>query len=884
MDMINKTLAHYEVKEKIGEGGMGEVYRARDTKLGRDVALKFLPESFAVDAERLGRFEREAKLLATLNHANIAAIYGIEQSNSQRYLVLELVEGLDLAQRLAQGPIPEDDTLQVCLQVASALEAAHEQGVVHRDLKPANIKVTPDGRVKVLDFGLAKALELDSGSDHLSHSPTLLASSPTMQGVILGTAAYMSPEQARGKAVDRRADIWAFGCVLFEMLTAKQAFSGETLSDTLASVLKTHANWNLLPAGTPSAIRKLLHRCLDKDPKQRLRDIGEARIVLERVLRGEADEEAASPTVATARRAPLQKMVWPAAAIVLAVVATAVAWSLKGGASDPPLRKFSLAIESEDGRGPNHPVLSPDGTKVVYMLSGGLWLHEFSELAPRQLPTQDHADMPFWSHDGSFIGYLSDGELWKVPVGGGATVKICDPQPNFTGGRGASWGADDHIVFSYGSTDGLQQVSAQGGDPTPFLAISAETETDFHEPSLLPDGRGVVFVTHRKTGTADTIELAADGKRTMLVRVEGQRLWHPVYSPSGHVLYRRSGPNGGIWALPFSLSGLEVTGEAFLVAGAGAYPSASSDGTLGYLRGGSEDAYQLIWLGRDGTFGDPVGEPGPPALGDPALSPDGKRLAVVENRNDETDIWIHDLARGTRTRFTFAEGPEFNPEWSHDGSEIFYMHQMKDSIFARRADGTGEPRPIAAGGSPSVSRDGQFLAFQMDRRETQSDIEYMPLDGSGEAKSFRATPADEFSPRISPDGRYLAYVSNESGQGEVYLTRFPSGEGKWQVSIGGGGHPQWARDGRKLFYRQGGCDIVEVTVDTEPVLALGKPVQITNCEELRLPTQWYRTYTVDGNGERFLILRIDRPEGAKVDIGITVVQNWLAEFASRDGK
>jgi serine/threonine-protein kinase len=865
--MIGKTLTHYTVKEKIGEGGMGEVYRANDTKLGRDVALKILPESFSLDAERLARFDREAKLLAGLNHPNIASIYGIGHSDSQRFLVLELIEGLDLAERLKEGPIAEDDVLQVCLKVAEALEAAHEQGVVHRDLKPANIKVSPDGTVKVLDFGLAKALDIDETSGDLSRSPTLLASSPTIQGVILGTAAYMSPEQARGKIVDRRADIWAFGCVLFELLTGKQPFGGETLSDTFASVLKTQPHWEMLPDGTPAVIKSLIRRCLDKDPKQRLRDIGEARIVIDRVLRGDVEEEAVAPVTAT-RRSLLRRIAWPVGAVMVAVLAGLLVWTFKPGVGDPPLRKFGVAVQIDAGNSPVRPVASPDGNNIAYLLGGVLWVQALDQLEPRELPTEPDADMPFWSPDGSHVGYLAGGQLWKIPLSGGSSVKICDPQPAFTGGRGASWGENDRIVYSYGSS-GLFQVSAQGGDPSPFLELDPETDGDFHEPSVLPDGRGVLFVRHRKDGAPDTIELLSNGERRVLLTVEGQRLWLPTYSGTGHIVYRRAGANGGVWALPFSLSSLEVTGEPFLITSDGHYPSVSEDGTLAYL--------QYVWIGRDGTVGAAVGDPSQ-GTGGPAFSPDGRRLAVVEQRNDDVDIWIYDLERGTRTRFTFGEGPETAPEWSPDGRQIYYFHAAKDSIFVRPADGTGSEQALVKGRMPSVSRDGKFLAYHVQGHESQEDIWYTPLDGSIDPKTIRATAARELDARISPDGRYLAYVSNESGQVEVYLTRFPSGEGKWQVSIGGGRVPIWDRTGRTLYYKKSQCDIVEVEIETEPTLSLGKPVQLTDCEALRLPKRTFKTFDITPDGERFIIMQANNQDPGKIDVGITVVQSWATEF------
>jgi Tol biopolymer transport system component len=875
--MIGKTLAHYEVSEQIGAGGMGEVYRAHDTKLGRDVALKILPESFAADADRLSRFEREAKLLAGLNHSNIAAIYGIEESDAQRFLVLELVEGLDLSKRLAQGPLIVDDALAIGYQMAEALEAAHEQGVVHRDLKPANVVVSPDGTVKVLDFGLAKALESDANASELSHSPTVLASSPTLQGVILGTAAYMSPEQARGKAVDRRADIWAFGVVLFEMLTARSLFSGETVSDTLASVIKSEPDWNALPDDTPRVIVRLIERCLDKNPRTRLRDIGEARVVIDKVLRGEIkDDDTARATADGGGSSARSPIVWIAAIIVVAVAAALAAWTFKPGTPEPRLRKFGLAVHSEAGSSPAEPVISPDGSKIVYVLGGDLFVHELHELSPRKLDSHGGATMPFWSPDGEFIGYLSDGTLWKIPTSGGTSVRICDPAASFTSGRGAAWTPDDRIIYAHGSSP-IYEVSANGGDPRVAVEL-AEDEADFHDPNLLPGGKGTLFVAHRKNDAPDRLELLANGERTLIVHVEGVRLANPAYSSSGHIVYHRTGSNSGVWAVPFSLSKLEVTGEPFPVASDAALPSVSNDGTLVCLRGATGQQIDLVWIDRNGTVGDPVSEV-KPSYFDPEFSPDGKRIAVCEWDGVEVDIWIHDIERKTRTRFTFVEGPQLGPEWTPDGLRVLYYDSRNDTIVSRMADGTGSPTAVGKGREPSISRDGNYLAYHLQGGATQEDLWYTSLDGSQEPKPFLNTRAREMRGRISPDGKYLAYTSDQSGDFDIYLTRFPSGEGKWQVSTNGGNRPRWGRDGDRLYYQESDCDLMEVSVQLEPAVALGTPQRIIDCSELGLNEGFGREFAVFGNGERFMWSKSAVADVERIDVGITVVENWATEFA-----
>jgi Tol biopolymer transport system component len=870
--MIGKTLAHYEVTERLGAGGMGEVYRARDTKLGRDVALKLLPESFAADTERLARFEREAKLLAGLNHTNIAAIYGVEEYDSQRFLVLELVEGVDLSKRLPEGPLIIEDALAVGYQISEALEAAHEQGVVHRDLKPANVIVSPDGTVKVLDFGLGKALETDKGTNNLSHSPTVMASSPTVQGVILGTAPYMSPEQARGKAVDRRADIWAFGVVLLEMLTARRVFDGETVSDTLASVIKSEPDWDSLPDDTPRSIVTLIRRCLDKNPRTRLRDIGEARIIIDKVLRGDTDkglDAAAAAPIST--RNPIVTIV---ATILVAVAVGVAAWFLKPGAPDPPLRKFSLVVESEEGQSPFDPLISPDGSMVAYVLGGKLYIQELDQLNARDLGVEG-ATMPFWSPDSKFIGYLAEGTLWKLPVSGGSSVKICDPVPSFTSGRGAAWSEDDRIVFAHGSSE-LFEVSANGGDPHVYLPL-AENEADFHDPSLLPGGEVPLFVVHRQNDSPDRIELLAGGERKPLVHVDGVRLSFPRYSPTGHILYHRSGTNSGVWAVPFSLSSLDVTGEPFPVASDASTPSVSNDGTLVCLRGATGQSISLVWIGRDGVVGDPFSEPRPGYF-DPCISPDGKRLAVCEWDGSEVDIWIHDLERTTRTRFTFKEGSQLAPLWTPSGDHVLYYQSRGDTIMIRSADGTGSPTAVVKGRSPSLSSDGKHLAYHMQAGTTQEDLWYVDLEENGEPRQFLSTPAREYRARISPDGNYIAYASDESGDFDVYITRFPGGEGKWQISTNGGDRPRWGRSGKTLYYQEANCDLMEVSVSQEPALTLGTPKMVVDCSKLGVFEGFGREFTVDVDEGRFIWTKSAVSTQGRIDVGITVVENWAREF------
>jgi len=871
--MIGKSIAHYNVTEKIGAGGMGEVYRARDSKLERDVALKVLPETFALDDERLARFDREAKLLAALNHAHIAGIYGTEQKDGQHILVLEYVEGEDLQQRLEKGPIPVDEALSIAFQIADALEAAHDQGVVHRDLKPANVKVTPDGTVKVLDFGLAKALVADGDQD-ISNSPTLLASSPTVQGVILGTAAYMSPEQARGKRVDRRADIFAFGCVLYEILTAKRCFSGETLSDTLASVLKEQPDLNDLPADTPPAIRKLITRCLEKNPRQRLRDIGEARILIDQVIRGEVDEVPGAPTKKpqSRTRAIIPYAVMALLVLVSIIVTRQVMESLR---PEPRLRKFRIPVESR-GLAPNDPIISPDGTRVAYVLANDLVVQPLDDLHAVTLDTEGTPSYPFWSPDGTQLGYFAEGKIWRVPAAGGASVLVCNPKVGFSGGTGGTWTEDGRIIFGTGS-GGLLEAPIQGGDEKVFLELN-DDEGDMHEPFMLPGDRGVLFLPHPSARQPDRIEIYADGERRVLFEVPQLRLHRPRYSSTGHILIRRPGANGGLWAVPFSLSSLEVTGDPFIVAAASTHGSAGNDGTLTYLEGTGSGDYVVRWLGRDGTAGEPLSDVGP-GRGNPSFSPDGKRVVLTEYADESVDLWIYDLERRSRTRFTFETGLDLFPVWGPDGKDIYYWRSNPDSIYRKTADGTGTAEAVIDGGMPSLSPDLKYIAFKRVIKGQADDIYYMDME-SKEVTMLIATAADEDSPTLSPDGRYLAYDSDESGTWELYVTPFPSGSGKWQVSLGDYAYGEWGTDGKALHYTTNSGDIMEVRFGVGPSgVELSTPELLFSASEFNLPVVSYGHFKQSPHDpDQFFVMTPLSSDRREVNTNLTVIENWIQEF------
>jgi len=863
----------YVIGDRIGAGGMGEVYRAADSRLKRDVAIKVLPDALVGEPDRAARLEREAHLLASLNHPNIASIYGLEASRGMQCLILELIEGDTLAERLDRGPIPVEEVVRVGLQIAGALEAAHERGIIHRDLKPANIKVTPDGSVKVLDFGLAKAF-IEEGSERsaeLSLSPTMTAAA-TRAGVILGTAAYMSPEQSRGRAVDKRADIWAFGVILFELLSGRHLFGGETLSDTLASVLKSDPEWGRLPDETPAALRSLLRRCLERDPRRRLRDVGEARIILEDIAGGRLPADAVIEAAPPAVRRGLPPALLGAALLLAAGLAGATAWVLKP-APRPPLRKFEISLQGLDRRSV---AISPDGDTIAYTTREGLWLRRLDKLEPQLIPATEEAELPFWAPDGTEVAYVANSRLWKIAVGGGGSSLISELPSGLVNGAGASWGEGGQIAFASGGGP-VFVVPERGGDFKMMIEPDASLEDDhFHEPFWLPGGAGLLFTVHR-TGNkgTDTIALLHEGQRKTLLQLPGQTIWRPVYSPSGHILYRRQPSNAGLWALPFSLSTLEPAGDPFLVAPEGNTPSVSSDGTLVYVPGTGSGLEQLVWLDRRGEVQGAIGQPQEGMIF-VSLSPDGTRVAVTAHENENFDIWVHDVARATKTRLSFDPGGEFNPAWSPRGDRIAYVSDAS-GLMIQAADGTGEARALVEyARNPSFSPDGETIIYERAARDTSNDIWFRSADGEGEETLYLQTKADEWGPRISPDGRYVAYVSDESGREEVYLKRFPSGDGKWQASVNGGTWPVWSRDGGELIYRWQDT-MMAVSVKTEPSLTLGTPEELFSVDRTRVRL---RPRRFDVAPDRQRLMAVQSLEDDSDQASIQVILNWSAEFAA----
>jgi serine/threonine protein kinase len=883
MSMIGKTLAHYEITSQLGKGGMGEVYQAKDRKLGRDVAIKVLPEEFARDADRVARFQREAKLLASLNHTNIAAIYGLEESEGTNFLVLELVKGETLADRIKAGPVPVEESLKLALQIAEALEAAHEKGVIHRDLKPANIKVTPEGKVKVLDFGLAKAFAGDREEVNLSNSPTL-SNAATQQGVILGTAAYMSPEQASGKAVDKRTDVWAFGVVLYEMLTSRSLFAGENVSQTLARVLERQPDFSKLPPNLHPKIIEMLERCLEKDAKNRYHDIADARVDIQKALADPGGVFVQPITGMEPRRNLRTILPWAAAALFLGLIIAGVAvWKLKPPEPRRVVRFDYELPEDQQFSDLSEPLLavSPDGNKFVYCTSAGLFLRSFDKPTAELIAGSDkNPRQPFFSPDGQWVGYWSklENKLKKIAISGGAPVPLTDAfGPNLS-----SWDVNDQVeYFQLGR--GVMRISANGGIPE---TIIKEDKLWLGAPQILPDGKSVLFNSSKAV-----VQSLKSGQRKELFQADGSR-----YIPTGHIVYSLGNT---LFAIPFDLDRLEVSGGQIPLVNDVASPqwAVSDSGTLVYLPGRVTAALSirrtLVWVDRKGKE-EPLAI-APNRYHGLSISPDGTSVALTVETNNNTDIWTWDLVRSTLTRLTRDAGGNHAPVWTPDGKRIaFSSNPSGDSargdIYWKAADGTAKEERLTSAQNQfmhpgSWSRDGKNLItrdFLMP--SLNSDIGAISMEGDRKWKPLLKDQYNELQPKISLNGRWIAYTSDESGQNEVYVRPFPEVDKmRRQVSTSGGDSPLWSRDGREIFYRSGDA-VMAVSVKTDPGFTLDVPKTLFRGLYVSLSSSSDEdTWDISPDAKRFLMIK--EPKLTASSGGsprkINIVLNWLEELKQR---
>jgi serine/threonine-protein kinase len=880
--MIGTKIGPYEVVAKLGEGGMGEVYRARDTRLNRDVALKTLPSAFTLDPERRARFAREAQVLASLNHPNIGALYGFEERGDVRALVLELVEGATLADLVASRSLPLVEALPIARQIVDALEAAHDHGVVHRDLKPANIKVTSTGIVKVLDFGLAKALASDSAGIDPAASPTV-TSPGTRAGVILGTAAYMSPEQARGRPVDKRTDIWSFGCVLYEMLTGHRAFAGDNVTDLLAGIVTRDADLTALPADTPTGIRRLIRRCLEKDRARRLADIADARLEINDAL----DPHATTPEAPAPPASRAKPSRWPiavAAVAVLIAAASLTGWFRPRPAPTGPKRFLVVAPASDpmihESVG-TQIAISPDGQYIAYVAGRagfGIYVRRINELEATQVPGTLGGRQPFFSPDSRYIGFWSvgDGEIRRVALTGGPVVSVAKaPSGTF---YGAAWGADDVIVFGSGS---LYRVPAGGGTPEPLTTIDpARGEAEHRWPEILPGGRAILYTAWGGSITRARIDAFAPGSRERTTLVEGATM--PRVTSTGHLVYQQSNT---LMAIAFDPTALTTSGrpiqlqEQVKTTNSGSADFAiATDGTLVLMSGTTTPDRRLMWVDRQGSS-----RPLIDTLDDywlPRLAPDGTRLAV----GIRAEIWAIELARRSRTRVTFETTTTLFPfTWSRDGKRIIFSRVANKTgldIHSASTDGTGQPELLLEGEHRMWAINASPVSDEISTYEqhptTLRDI--WILTAPGKRRPFLATPYQERAPRFSPDGRWIVYVSNDSGRDEVYV-RAASGEGRRiTVSTDGGSEPVWPAHAREIIYRNGSKVMSAPVTALSPEPIVGEPRELfeTTFEADRGAGAANANYDVSADGQRFVMI-----QAPAAPTSLVVVLNWFEELQTR---
>jgi Tol biopolymer transport system component len=877
-------LGQYEIIAAIGAGGMGEVFRAHDTKLNRDVALKFLPDTVASDPDRLMRFTREAQALAALNHPNIGAIYGIEDASPALHaLVLELVDGQTLTDRIARGPLPLSEALSIAKQIALALEAAHEHGIVHRDLKPANIKLRPDGAVKVLDFGLAKLTardQADSSASELSNSPTATAGM-TRVGTVLGTAAYMSPEQARGLAVDRRTDIWAFGCVLYEMLTGRSAFAGETVADTIAKILEREPGWNAWPVNVPPSIRALVQRCLERDRTQRIADITTAQFVMSDLASTAVMGMTPAMARSTNRRTVLAIVSFVSAAVI---VIGAVAYLRR---EPPDVRVYRSTVLATLAPDPNvAPILalSPDGRRLAFIGSDTngnnlVNVRALDGLAALPLPGTEGAQTVFWSPDGRFLAFVAGNKLKTIDASGsGSTLILCDALTSLAG----SWSRDDVILFTPTADSPLFRVSSAGGKPSRVTALDTKAgETAHVNPFFLPDGRHFLYQAQASGGVPQGIYVGSldSAERTRLLDGGSN-----IEYARGALLFLRGTT---LMAQSFDASRRTLSGEAMPLADrvqisevsanlrTGTF-SVSETGVLVYradVSGGSD----LVWFDRAGRE---VGRLGDRAKYlDVVLAPDGAQAAVsvMEPGTATRDVWIYDISRGLRNRLTFDPEDDLDAKWSPDSSRVVFGSRRRGhmDLFVKTATGAGSEQLLWADNldkyAQSWSPDGRFLLYVTVGGPTGQDLWVLPLSGN-ERRPFAFLPApfNKGTGQFSPDGRWVAFRSNETGRFEVYVAPFPGPGGKWQISTTGGTLPRWRRDGKEIFYVAPGN-----TLMAAPVVVEDGRVEVGSVQKLfqvRPVTPRYY-YDVSADGQRFLV---NTAVESSVSVPITLVVNWPA--------